>query len=658
MTSMSASVDLADRVGSRVFLRIRAATLLFPTLWLLVWGISLSRSLFDPIGFDQAFWQFITERVMLGDRMYVDLFDQNAPGIIGIHWLSTHLAGRSPMALRIFDAGWQLLTMMAFVLLSYRDGRRWSVGWLAAILYALAYYGTGYVHTAQRDGFTVLPMLIALHIVATEPSAIKRFWRSIWLYVVAGVLGFAIFSIKPPLGVCFGVLWLQCLADGWTRRRVGVARWTPLAGMTIGFLGSATAGVALLMQLGWWEGFVKTMGRSETTEYVLGPTLVRGLMPATFLAVVVIAIVLIGMFMYYRGIAVRRGETRPSPLSELLRAGMVAVAVCAGLLTIFSWPEWHKAAISHIGLLLPACGSVLICTWQGRSRIWRLILLLGVAVFGAIVLHGHFWMYHFYPFLACVSYLSAAELVQRLGPIAKGKLTSSQSKKGLVWGGICLGAVVSLAIGKWGHKMTFYYKHAHVLAGTTLMGNYDQITKHKPRYPLYSTTHRTAERVRELTAETDPIACLINEPRLYYLAQRPAAHRLIMTNELYEPLFAEFVQAICELRPKVVLARVPAAVRGSQDMAAIQKAVFDATESFFGPAAKGMRDVYHVTEVIDDVCILQPVASHHKAMRLLRWAQSACSTREFKVASAGLNRPPCIHKPLRCFATRPVNKPG
>ena len=54
-------------------------------LWLVVWGVSLSRSLFDPIGFDQAAWQYATERVMAGDRMYVDVWDQNAPGVIGVH---------------------------------------------------------------------------------------------------------------------------------------------------------------------------------------------------------------------------------------------------------------------------------------------------------------------------------------------------------------------------------------------------------------------------------------------------------------------------------------------------------------------------------------------------------------------------------------------
>jgi hypothetical protein len=77
---------------------VRAGTVLLATIWAVVFCVSLSRSLFDPIGYDQAFWQYVTERVMAGERMYVDVWDQNAPGVLGIHALSTWLVGRSPLA--------------------------------------------------------------------------------------------------------------------------------------------------------------------------------------------------------------------------------------------------------------------------------------------------------------------------------------------------------------------------------------------------------------------------------------------------------------------------------------------------------------------------------------------------------------------------------
>ena len=76
----------------------------------------------------------------------------------------------------------------------------------------------------------------------------------------------------------------------------------------------------------------------------------------------------------------------------------------------------------------------------------------------------------------------------------------------------------------------------------------------------------------------------------------------------YRHMFGEYMQAIRDRRPKVVVARVPERLRGSTDTAAIQAAVFDATEAFFGPCGRVIREHYHLTSLIEDVCILQPNA--------------------------------------------------
>ena len=54
-------------------------------------------------------------------------------------------------------------------------------------------------------------------------------------------------------------------------------------------------------------------------------------------------------------------------------------------------------------------------------------------------------------------------------------------------------------------------------------------------------------------------------------------------------------------------------------------------------------------------------AMHAVITDLIAWRNQIkkdCASDLFKVASAGLGRPPCIHNPLRRFATRPVNNPG
>ena len=193
------------------------ARLPWPACASAVWLISLSRSIFDPIGFDQALYQYITDRVMLGQRLYTDVWDQNAPGIVGIHWLATVLVGRDP------DGPANLRRDLA-----RHDTRRlggtgharrapMAAGWLAASLYALAYYGLGYTQTAQREGFAVLPLLLAVHALAPGQSIHESLKGLASRHVLAGAMCFVAFIIKPPLGLCFGVLWLMELAGLWSR---------------------------------------------------------------------------------------------------------------------------------------------------------------------------------------------------------------------------------------------------------------------------------------------------------------------------------------------------------------------------------------------------------------------------------------------------------
>ncbi len=368
-------------------------------LWLVVWTASLSRSLFDPIGFDQAAWQYATERVMAGQRMYVDVWDQNAPGVIGVHWLSTVLVGRSPLALRVFDAIWQLATMGLLVSLAARDGRRSSVGWLAAALYALAYYGTGYVHTAQRDGFAVLPMLLMLHAAVDAVRAGGK-GRSLGMGLVAGVMGFAVFAIKPPLGLCYGAVWIFFLSEVWRRRIDGrlLAGWL---GLTAGFLVAAAAGIAWMMHLGWWSAFVQTMTRSDIPGYTKGPWMVRQLLPTVGMAIVLMASIAVAV---RGGRASSQTKIEVGRLPEGVGLWLVGVFVCVVMLTVVQWTEWQPIALGLAGLWVPAVGSVLVCTWAGRSVAWRLVMLTAVASAASIVFQGRFFLYHFHPLIACASW--------------------------------------------------------------------------------------------------------------------------------------------------------------------------------------------------------------------------------------------------------------
>jgi hypothetical protein len=644
MSTLTHIFHLRPRSSAPPLIGIRAGTFALVSLFTLVWLISLSRSVFDPIGFDQALYQYITDRVILGQRLYTDVWDQNSPGIVGIHWLATVLVGRTPIALRVFDAIWQCATIAALVALATRDGRRWQIGWLAATLYVLAYYGLGYVHTAQREGFAVLPLLLAAHALAPVRTPVWSLKNLGMRHCLAGMLCFVAFAIKPPLGLCFGALWLLAMADllkttlfvgaacsrDYRRSPAPIGHSAPtlpggkmkgnhssipaartvarsdrtLAGMAVlslsaGFILSALAAIALLMHLGWWDGFWRVLTRKDIAGYIRGPQLVRELAPHLLAGTVALAIVILVACM---------GRTR-SVAGATLHIRSLAAPIAAGLavfalvLTVQRWPDWQQAFLKTAGLLIPAAGAMLAARWSQRSRTWQIAVLLALASFAAILWQGHFALYQFPPLLAFAAYVAAVELTERLA-----RFTETDTA-GRIWMMVSVGFASHLAVSTWGWTMSYYGRSPYVLSGTTLAGHYTKVTANKPSFPTYETTAMAAARVRELTSDNDPIVCLIDEPRLYYLAQRPPAHPLLRTQECYSTFFPGLFETIRSRQPKVLLARLPAELRGTTDPAAAEPAVLADLDRYFGPPAHALHGQYRLTEIINaDVCILQPSA--------------------------------------------------
>ncbi len=615
---------------------VRFGTFALASLFIGVWLVSLSRGIFDPIGFDQALYQYITDRVMLGQCLYTDVWDQNGPGIIGVHWLSTVLVGRTPIALRVFDAVWQSATIAALGFLAVRDERRWQAGWLAAILYILAYYGLGYVHTAQREGFAVLPLLLALHaLIPTQVDDNRRTWLAA-RYFTAGVMFFLAFIIKPPLGLCFGIIWLlharayvgasvgaacsrdplQPVGPPLQRARPGVASgeagWgsefsvrelcrsaekTPLLALSLGFLISAAAAAGLLHHLGWWDGFWRVLTRQDVGGYIRGPQLIRELMPQLTAGLVCVAIAVVAAY----GRWARSTAGSPLHLRGLAVPFVAGAAIFGLLLTVQQWPQWQQAFLKTAGLLVPAAGAMLLAKWGQRSRAWQMAALLALASFAAIVWQGHFALYQFPPLLAFAAYVAAVEIVERFSRFGESQAA------GRIWTMVCVGLAIHLAVSTWGWTMTYYGTSPYALSGTTLAEHYTKVTANKPSFPTYETTAIAAARVRELTGQNDPIVCLIDEPRLYYLSQRPPAYPLLRTQSCYSNLFPGLFEAIRTKQPKVLLARLPAARRGTVDPKAAEPAVLADLENCFGPSSRVVRENYNLTEIINgDVCILQP----------------------------------------------------
>ena len=552
-------------------------------LFLAAWGISLSRNLCDPIGYDQALYVYMTERVMAGQQLYTELWEQNTPGIIGVHWLMLKVIGRSPVDLRLFDALWQAATLMALVILIWRIDRRWVTAWLAGLLYVLAYYGTGYVHTAQREAFTVLPMLLMMH--AVLPGGCRSVMGRCVLHVLAGIAGFAIFAIKPPLGLCFGMIWLYLLGRT-VRRQDNDGKL--LIAFTAGFLISLALSVIWLIHAGIWPEMIRVLTRRDVPQYIAGPSLIRSILPQVAVAAGILWVLLWSVM--------RKSDaaTGNSPQC-LISQTVVGTVVFVLLLATYRWKEWQPVAIRMAGLWIPLLGVVLLTPWSRRSPGNRLLMWMLLATVIAVVLQGRFFLYHLYPVLACASGLLACELARWLKTQGMG-----------TWVCVSLGALIYFVGVHWGATMTAVSWQPNVLSTRSLAEHYTAITRNKPRYPTYATTMHVAERVRALTGSDDPIACTIIEPRLYYFTQRPPASRLLVPQDIFYPLFGEFIQAIHDRQPKVVLARIPADTVGETNSARVQSAVFRELVSHYGPAAGILESQYRLSEWDHEIAILVP----------------------------------------------------
>ena len=585
-------VASSPRVAWPARSRVRAGTACLAVAVAAVWVFSLGRSVFDPIAPDQALYQYMAERLMSGDRLYVEVWDQNGPGIVLVHWISTRLMGSSPVAFRVFDALWQLATTIALMALVLRHERRWNAAWLAAGLYVLSYYSLGYVQTGQREGFAVLPLLMMAHLLIRSQNGSSRLAPRLMRSTLAGGLGLFVFAIKPPLGLCFGLLWLYACLRCWRDRHKDRFAPADAAGLTTGFALASIAGAAWLIHLGSWDGFWGVLSRRDMPGYILGPALIRSVLPPLLAGAIAVTL---GAW-----VLSRCSNLRSSSDGHWTAPWAKALAAYALLLTARNWPGWQQVLMLFAGLCIPAIGAMLVRPWKDRGEAWRLCLLMLCASCAALILQGQYFLYHLPPLLAFAAMLSAIQIDEAI------RTWPTVDRAGRSWGGVWRGGGESVGACLGGPTMAFAPGGPKGRAGTTLAGHYTSVTRHKLSCPTYATTMKAAERIRELTGEADPIACLLHDPRIFYFARRPSVHKLIAMQDAYRHMFADYMQAIRMRRPKVIVARVPESLHRSSEITAVQAAVYDQTESFFGPPGKVVRDLYHVTQIIDDLCILQP----------------------------------------------------
>lgn len=281
-------------------------------------------TLWWPFGWDQGIFAWIGGVIAAGGAPYRDAWDVKGPLTFLPFALVETLFGRVMWGIRTFD-----LVLLAGAALAVRyvvsrhAGPGAAIG--AALLYALAYIGFGYWHTAQPDGWVALIALAGWAPLLSSERAAER----TWVMAVTGlVVGLGV--LAKPLYVLLAVIPLAALA---LTAGIRLRRRITLAGA---FIVAAALPVVLCAA---WLGARGALGAAIETYLRFNAELAAaGQQP--------VASVLRGMY--------RRMVERPAVLFALPAAG-------AGVIVLMR--DARRTGVLLLGWLLIA---LLIVFVQGR----------------------------------------------------------------------------------------------------------------------------------------------------------------------------------------------------------------------------------------------------------------------------------------------------
>ncbi|MHB1317775.1 MAG: ArnT family glycosyltransferase [Anaerolineae bacterium] len=164
-------------------------------------------SLTYPFGRDQGEYATIATEMLRGKVIYRDVFNVKPPATHLVHALSLVLFGHAMLSVRTLDLLWQVATALVILLIGQRVTQRWYGGPLAAVLYAVWYYGFDFWNTAQTDGWQTLP--VALGVLAYLRA---RETDRPWAYLACGAgIGVGVL-FKYPIGILAPLLMVHSLS--------------------------------------------------------------------------------------------------------------------------------------------------------------------------------------------------------------------------------------------------------------------------------------------------------------------------------------------------------------------------------------------------------------------------------------------------------------
>ena len=226
---------------------------------LLTLGLSLI-SIHVPFARDQGVAALVATAILRGGAPYRDVYHFNFPGIFFAYALAMKLFQAKVEAVNLFDALYRLLTLAAIYGLTREAAGRRAAVWagLCYGLFSTVLYND-YWDQAQKETFTVLPVVLAVWLVARatqNATVVSRAPKdnlnrapkdniSVWQLFVAGAFVALACYFKPTLGIMGLALAAEVAWPGERSRRGAVrglilllagfvAGWIPLLAYLLG----------------------------------------------------------------------------------------------------------------------------------------------------------------------------------------------------------------------------------------------------------------------------------------------------------------------------------------------------------------------------------------------------------------------------------------
>jgi hypothetical protein len=459
----------------------------------------LPLSIRPPIG-DVGIFVYMADRLVQGDRLYVDVWDNKPPLRPLLDQLAFMLFGRSPASLIYLLIVLSWLAALGLWRLGWQFGGRWG-GWAAALVYLWASWGLEQA-CVQAEGLVAAPLAWAF--VLALP---KRPRRS------SDATARTISHKRPGSAEACGTAAPGC-ADPISHKRPGSAEAcgtaAPGCADPISHRRAVLAGALLACVAG-----IKTPFGAFVVPWVVLAGLSWPLVSAA-----VAFLVGVGLVVGYLAIQ--------GVLSEAIYTLVVFpryyVSVAQGGLAIFLDQIPHMAGGLWVALAGLTAGAVFTACAMSKTREMRGIFVAIVAAVALTVWQRYFWQHHWLPayLFASVGFGGLAGWAARHGRGPKIALAA---------------ALFALCLPRPGYLLAEWRTYFDVVSGRLPRQEYAARFKTEFGDPpaTYADLNELAADLRSRTEPQDYIWTFLLAPYVAYEAQRREATRFFYPDGVYTP---------------------------------------------------------------------------------------------------------------------------